>query len=60
MNPLKAGLIVLICLILLWLGIRMTRRAIDLAIREGYAAERRREEREREDRERAERDAAGR
>ena len=46
MNPLKAGLILLICLILLWLGIRMTRRAIDLAIREGYEAERRRRERE--------------
>lgn len=46
MNPLKAGLIVLICLILLWLGIRLARRAIDLGIAQGYEAERRRKEEE--------------
>lgn len=49
MNPLKAGLIVLICLILLWLGIRLARRAIDLGIAAGYEAERRRKEAEDEE-----------
>ena len=44
MNPLKAGLIVLICLVLFWLGVRLARRAIDLAIAAGYEAERRRKE----------------
>ena len=44
MNPLKAGLILLICLILLWLGVRLARRAIDLGIAAGYEAERRRRE----------------
>ncbi|GJD82073.1 hypothetical protein [Methylobacterium gregans] len=44
MNPLKAGLIVLICLILFWLGVRLARRAIDLGIAAGYEAERRRKD----------------
>lgn len=46
MDPLKAGVALLVCLLLFWLIYRLTLRMVDLGIAAGHAEERRRLEAE--------------
>ena len=46
MNPVKIAAAVAVCVLLFWLGLRITRTMVDLGIRAGHAEARRREEEE--------------